>query len=202
MTRSFQPWKVAGSNPADCRAFYINLSTLNYPEEMLQHQTKLYWNVLRWIMVLIDLIDLGAETLPGPNIPKLSAAIKAKEYSIVLRIENLFITVLKCEKVSQMLQLLLQSWKETASLRKSRIKSVRKNDKKYKNDIPNRDWEAFVRRTAWWSTLRMLGREGDKCPGVYSSSDDRTSLTYRMFMHTSYIGSKVGGSGWPIRFYK
>ena len=97
-----------------------------------------------------------------------------------------------------MLQLLLQSWKETASLRKSRIKSVRNNDKKYKNDIPNRDWEAFVRRTAWWSTLRMLGREREKCPGVYSSSDDRTRLTYWMFMHTSYIGSKVGGSGWRI----
>ena len=30
--------------------------------------------------------------------------------------------------------------------------------------------------------------------GVYSSSDDRTRLTYRCTKHAAYIGSKVGGS--------
>ena len=41
---------------------------------------------------------------------------------------------------------------------------------------------------------------GEKCQGVYSSSDDRTRLTYRCTMDTAYLGTKVGGTRCMIHF--
>ena len=45
--------------------------------------------------------------------------------------------------------------------------------------------------------IGLEGREVDeeKIQGVYSSSDDRTNLTFRCAMQTFYIGPRVAGSG-------
>ena len=42
-------------------------------------------------------------------------------------------------------------------------------------------------------SLILKGREvvGEKCQSIYSSSGDKTRLTYRRTMHTAYKGSKV-----------
>ena len=59
-------------------------------------------------------------------------------------------------------------------------------------------WRAQENTDPQKRQLLLVGvgaKEVVKCQGFYSSSDDRTSLTYRCTIHTAYIGPKVGGTG-------